>query len=70
VISRGDHSFDLRYPLGLVKRLSAAENAVRNMKQVAVLGEAQEENFQRRINVIRAEYRSVVITVAFFHPIL
>ncbi len=42
-------SYVLRYPLGFANWLSAAENAVGNMKQVAVLGEAQEENFQRML---------------------
>ncbi|MDO9300821.1 MAG: thioredoxin domain-containing protein, partial [Anaerolineales bacterium] len=37
----------LRHPLGFARWLSAAENAQGNTKQVAVLGEAGEENFER-----------------------
>ncbi len=62
-------SFVLRYPLGFANWLSAAENTLGNMKQVAVLGEASDENFQRMINVLRAEYRPGVITAASSHPI-
>src|SRR6266498_3551616 len=35
----------LQHPLGFARWLSAAENARRNTKQIAVLGEAGEENF-------------------------
>ena len=62
-------TFVLRYPLGFAKWLSAAENAVRNTKQVAVLGEAQDENFQRMLEVLRSEYRPGVITAASSYPI-
>jgi uncharacterized protein len=61
--------FVLRYPLGFARWLSAAENARGNMKQVAVLGDAQEENFQRMLQVLRAEYRPGLITAASSHPI-
>ncbi|MBI5826070.1 MAG: thioredoxin domain-containing protein [Chloroflexi bacterium] len=59
----------LRYPLGFTRWLSAAENALGNMKQAAVLGEASDENFQRMLNVLRAEYRPGVVTAASSHPI-
>ncbi len=59
----------LRYPLGFARWLSAAENALGTMKQVAVLGEAQDENFQRMLNVLRAEYRPGVVIAASSHPI-
>ncbi len=62
-------SFVLRYPLGFANWLSAAENAVGTMKQVAVLGEANDENFQRMLTVLRAEYRPGVVTAASSHPI-
>jgi uncharacterized protein YyaL (SSP411 family) len=61
--------FVLRYPLGFARWLSAAENAQGNMKQVAVLGDAQEENFQRMLQALRAEYRPGLITAASSHPI-
>jgi uncharacterized protein len=59
----------LRYPLGFARWLSAAENATGTMKQVAVLGEAGEENFERMIQVVQAEYRPGMITAASSHPI-
>ena len=62
-------TFVLRYPLGFAKWLSAAENAVGGTKQVAVVGEAQDESFQGMLHVLRAEYRPGVITAASSHPI-
>jgi uncharacterized protein YyaL (SSP411 family) len=61
--------FVLRYPLGFARWLSAAENAQGNMKQVAVLGDTQEENFQRMLQALRAEYRPGQITAASSHPV-
>ena len=58
----------LRYPLGFARWLSAAENAQGNMKQVAVLDEAGEENFERLLKVIRAEYRPGVVVAASSYP--
>jgi uncharacterized protein YyaL (SSP411 family) len=58
----------LRHPLGFARWLSAAENAQENTKQVAVLGEAGEENFERMLKVIRAEYRPGVVVAASSHP--
>ncbi|MBL8101480.1 MAG: thioredoxin domain-containing protein [Anaerolineales bacterium] len=62
--------FALRYPLGFANWLSAAAYAAGNTKQVAVLGEAQDENFQRMLNVLRAEYRPNMVTAASSHPVL
>ena len=53
-----------RHPLGFTRWLSAAENALGNTKQVAVLGEAGEENFERMIKAIRSEYRPGVVVAA------
>jgi uncharacterized protein YyaL (SSP411 family) len=58
----------LQHPLGFARWLSAAENAQGNMKQIAVLGEAGEENFERMLKVIRAEYRPGVVVAASSHP--
>jgi uncharacterized protein YyaL (SSP411 family) len=59
----------LRRPLGFARWLSAAENAQGNTKQVAVLGEAGEENFERMLKVIRAKYRPGVVVAASSHPL-
>lgn len=61
--------FVLRYPLGFSKWLQAAEGAIRSVKQVALLGEAGEPNFERMIQVVRAEYRPGVVVAASSHPI-
>ncbi|MBI5944680.1 MAG: thioredoxin domain-containing protein [Chloroflexi bacterium] len=58
----------LRYPLGFARWLSAAENAQGNTKQIAVLGEAGEEMFERMLKVIRAEYRPSVVAAASSYP--
>jgi len=62
-------SFVMRYPLGFANWLSAAENVLGNMKQVAVLGEASDENFQQMLNVIHAEYRPGLVTAGSSFPI-
>ena len=59
----------LRYPLGFARWLSALENALGTMKQVALLGDAREENFQRMLKALRAEYRPGVVVAASPHPI-
>ena len=61
--------FVLRHPLGFANWLSAAQNAWGKMKQVAVLGEAQDDHFQRMLDVLRAEYRPGVVTAASSHPV-
>ena len=58
----------LRYPLGFARWLSAAENAQGNMKQIAVMGEAGEENFERMLTIIRAEYRPGMVAAASPYP--
>ena len=58
----------LRHPLGFACWLSAAENAQGNMKQAAVIGEAGEENFERMLKVIRAEYRPGIVVAASAYP--
>jgi hypothetical protein len=62
-------NFALRYPLGFARWLSAAQNASGNVKQVAVLGEAGEENFEQMIRLVRSEYRPGVVIAASAHPI-
>ncbi len=58
----------LRYPLGFARWLSAAENAQENTKQIAVMGEAGEEMFERILKAIRAEYRPGVVVAASSYP--
>ena len=58
----------LRSPLGFAPWLSVAENARGNMRQIAVMGEAGEENFERLLKVIRAEYRPGVVVAASSYP--
>ena len=58
----------LRYPLGFARWLSVAENAQRNMKQIAVMGEAGEELFEQMIKAVRAEYRQGVVVAASAYP--
>lgn len=58
----------LRYPLGFARQLSAAENAQGYPKQVAVMGEAGEEMFERMLKVVRAEYRPGVVVADSTYP--
>jgi uncharacterized protein YyaL (SSP411 family) len=59
----------LRYPMSFARWLSAAENALGSIKQVAVLGEAGGESFERMLKVVRAKYRPNVITAASPYPL-
>ncbi len=61
--------FVLRYPLGFARWLSAAEIAAGTMRQVAVLGEAQDEDFRRMLKAIQSDYRPNVVVAASSHPI-
>ncbi len=61
--------FALRYPLGFARWLSAAENAEGHIKQVAVMGQAGEENFERMRHAIQAHYRPGLIIAASSIPI-
>ena len=58
----------IRYPTAFARWLSAADFALGNVKQVAVLGEAREESFQELIEVIRNEFRPNVVTAASSFP--
>jgi len=58
----------LRYPLGFARWLSSSENVQRNIKQVAVFGEGQDENYERLLKLIRAEYRPGMVVAASSHP--
>ena len=62
-------NFVLRYPLGFGRWLSALELASGTLKQVAVVGEAGDPNFQRLIKALRAEYRPGVVVAASSLPI-
>ena len=62
-------NFVLRYPLGFGRWLSALENALGTMKQVAVVDEARSENFEAMIKAIWSEYRPNVVVAADSIPI-
>jgi uncharacterized protein YyaL (SSP411 family) len=58
----------LRYPTAFARWLSVAENALDNGKQVAVLGDAQEELSGEMIHIVRSEYRPGVVVAASTYP--
>lgn len=58
----------LRYPLGFARWLSSSEIIQRNIKQVAVFGDTQDENYKRLLKLIRAEYRPGMVVAASSHP--
>lgn len=58
----------LRYPLGFARWLSAARNALGHTKQIAVMGEAGDENFEYMLQAIRAVYRPGVVVAASSYP--
>jgi uncharacterized protein len=58
----------LRYPLGFARWLSAAENALGKVRQIAVLGVPGEEGFESLLQLIRADYRPGVMVAASAFP--
>jgi len=58
----------VRYPAAFARWLSAADFALGTVKQIAVLGEAQDKNFQELIQVLRSEYRPNIIVAASAYP--
>ncbi len=60
--------YALRAPTGFARWLSAGENALGHMKQIVVMGEAGEENFERLIQIVRAEYKPGMIISASPYP--
>jgi uncharacterized protein len=61
--------FALQYPLGFAKWLSVAENALGHIRQVAVIGEADDDTFKRMTKVIHEGYRPDVVVAASSLPI-
>jgi len=57
-----------RYPTAFGRWLSAADFALGNVKQVAVLGDAEDENFQALMAVLRSEYRPNMVVAASTYP--
>ncbi len=58
----------IRYPTAFARWLSAADFALGTVKQVAVLGEAEKETFQKLVDVIRSEYRPNTVVAASPYP--
>lgn len=61
--------FTLQYPLGFGRWLTAAQFATGTLKQVAVVGDAEDPSFQRLLKAVRSEYRPNVVTAATSSPI-
>ncbi|HCK66827.1 MAG TPA: thioredoxin domain-containing protein [Anaerolineae bacterium] len=62
-------TYTLRYPLGFARWLSSVENVSGTMKQVALIGEAGEENFEALKKIIQSEYRPNIIMACSSYPI-
>ena len=62
--------FCVRYPTSFSRWLSAAEFALSNGKQIAVLGDTKDQMFRQMIQVIRSAYRPNVVVAASSYPIL
>jgi len=58
----------LRYPTAFARWLSAADLALDNGKQVAVVFDAKADDAQALLNVIRSEYRPNIIVAASAYP--
>jgi len=60
--------FAIRYPLGVANWLSAAENVLGNMKQVAVVAKSRDESFSNMLRAIRDKYRPHIVVAASSEP--
>lgn len=58
----------LRYPTAFAHWLSAADQALDNGQQIAVLFDAEEENARALLNVVRAKYRPNIAVAASAYP--
>ena len=58
----------VRYPTAFANWLSAADFALGNVRQVAILGGEGEENFLAMMNVVRSEYRPNIVVAASSYP--
>jgi uncharacterized protein YyaL (SSP411 family) len=58
----------VRYPTAFARWLSAADFALGNVKQIAVLGDTQGKSFQELVQVLRSEYRPNVVVAASSYP--
>jgi uncharacterized protein YyaL (SSP411 family) len=59
----------IRYPTAFARWLSVADFALENAKQIAVMGEAQADNFQALLQIVRSAYRpNVVVAASPFPP--
>jgi uncharacterized protein YyaL (SSP411 family) len=61
-------AYTLRAPTGFARWLSAGESALGHPNQIVVMGDAGEENFERMIQIVRAEYRPGAIISASPYP--
>lgn len=57
-----------RYPMAVARWLSAADFALDNGKQIAILYEAGDENAAALLEVVRAKYRPDVVSAASVYP--
>lgn len=62
-------SYTLRYPLGFARWLSVLENVTGHVKQVAIIGETNENQFEAMKKAIQAEYRPNIIVACSAFPI-
>jgi len=58
----------IRYPTAFACWLSAADLALGNLKQVAVLGEPKDENFIDLVNILRSKYNPNIVVAASIYP--
>ncbi len=58
----------LRYPTAFARWLSAADYSLANVKQVAILYEAEDKDAQSFLDAIRAEFRPNLIMAASTYP--
>lgn len=58
-----------KYPLSFARWLSVADFATARIRQIALIGDPQDRNYQELLRIIRAEFRPHVLTAASALPL-
>jgi uncharacterized protein YyaL (SSP411 family) len=58
----------LEYPLGFARALSVIENSQRSLKQLAILGETNHNNYKRMVTISNSQYLPGLVIAASSYP--
>ena len=58
----------VRYPTAFARWLSAADFSLANVKQIAILGDAEDQNFEAMLQIVRSEFRPNIMIATSPYP--